>query len=71
MKVAGNRGAFFRMSRAKRLTEHEKMEIVRAAAEGVSTSELAACFGVTARAIRYVVTADAGATGAAGTIGWA
>ena len=58
-KVAGNRGAFFRMSRAKRLTEIEKMEIVREAVEGVSTSDLAARFGVTARAIRYVVAADA------------
>ena len=47
------------MSRAKRLTEIEKMEIVREAAEGVSTSDLAARFGVTARAIRYVVAADA------------
>ena len=47
------------MSRAKRLTETEKMEIVREAAEGVSTSDLAARFGVTARAIRYVVANDA------------
>ncbi|MGR3512142.1 MAG: transposase [Paracoccaceae bacterium] len=47
------------MSRAKRLTEIEKMEIVREAAEGVSTSDLAARFEVTARAIRYVVAADA------------
>ncbi|MEM6275925.1 MAG: helix-turn-helix domain-containing protein [Pseudomonadota bacterium] len=46
------------MSRAKRLSETEKMEIVRKAAEGMSTSDLAARFGVTARAIRYVVTAD-------------
>ncbi|MEM0950214.1 MAG: transposase [Pseudomonadota bacterium] len=46
------------MSRSKRLTDHEKMEIVREAAEGVSTSELSERFGVTARAIRYVVTAD-------------
>ena len=44
-KVAGNRGAFFRMSRVKRLTETEKMEIVREAAEGVSTSDLARRFG--------------------------
>ena len=58
MKVAGNRGAFFRMSRSKRLTEHEKMEIVREAAEGVSTSELGARFGVTSRAVRYVLKAD-------------
>ena len=58
MKVAGNRGAFFRMSRSKRLTEFEKMEIIREAAEGVSTSELGARFGVTSRAVRYVLTAD-------------
>jgi len=58
MKVAGNRGAFFRMSRAKRLTETEKMEIVREAAEGVSTSELAERFGVSARAVRYTLKAD-------------
>ncbi|GGE48430.1 hypothetical protein GCM10011360_39420 [Primorskyibacter flagellatus] len=59
MEMAGNRGAFFRMSRAKRLTETERMEIVREAAEGVSTSELAARFGVTPRAVRYTVKADA------------
>ena len=59
MKVAGNRGSFFRMSRTKRLTEIEKMQIVREAAEGVSTSELAARFGVTSRAVRYVLKADA------------
>ena len=58
MKVAGNRGAFFRMSRSKRLTEHEKMEIVREAAKGASTSELGARFGVTSRAVRYVLKAD-------------
>ena len=58
MKVAGNRGAFFRMSRAKRLTETEKMESVREAAEGVSTSELAERFGVSARAVRYTLKAD-------------
>ena len=58
MKVAGNRGAFFRMSRSKRLTEFEKMEIIREAAEGVSTSELGARFGVTSRAVRYVVKAN-------------
>jgi len=46
------------MSRTKRLTEAEKMEIVREAAEGVSTSVLAARFGVTARAVRYTLTAD-------------
>lgn len=47
------------MSRTKRLTEIEKMQIVREAAEGVSTSELAARFGVTSRAVRYVLKADA------------
>ncbi|KZY29835.1 transposase [Roseovarius sp. HI0049] len=47
------------MSRAKRLTEMEKMQIVREAAEGVSTSELAERFGVTSRAVRYVLKADA------------
>ncbi|NNL48989.1 MAG: helix-turn-helix domain-containing protein [Acidimicrobiia bacterium] len=47
------------MSRAKRLTETEKMQIVRQAAEGVSTSELAERFGVTSRAVRYVLKADA------------
>ena len=59
MKVAGNRGAFFRMSQAKRLTELEKMEIVRDAADGISSSVLAERFGVTSRAVRYVVRADA------------
>ena len=34
------------------------MEIVREAAEGVSTSELGARFGVTSRAVRYVLKAD-------------
>jgi transposase-like protein len=47
------------MSRTKRLTESEKMQIVREAAEGVPTSELATQFGVTARAVRYVLKADA------------
>ena len=46
------------MSRSKRLTELEKMEIVREAAEGVSTSELGERFGVTSRAVRYVLKAD-------------
>ncbi len=59
MKVAGNRGSFFRMSRAKRLTESEKMQIVREATQGVSTSNLAERFGVTSRAVRYVLKADA------------
>jgi len=58
-KVAGNRGSFFRMSRTKRLTELEKTQIVRETAEGVSTSELAARFEVTSRAVRYVLKADA------------
>ncbi|MER3355579.1 MAG: helix-turn-helix domain-containing protein [Hoeflea sp. D1-CHI-28] len=47
------------MSRAKRLSEIEKMQIVREAADGVSTSELAERFGVTSRAVRYVLKADA------------
>jgi transposase-like protein len=47
------------MSRAKRLTETEKTQIVREAAEGVSTTDLATRFGVTARAVRYVLKADA------------
>lgn len=59
MKVAGNRGAFFRMTRTKRLTETERAEIVREAADGVSTSELAERFGVTARTVRYTLKADA------------
>ena len=59
MKLAGNRGSFFRMSRAKRLTDTERMQIVREAAEGVSTSDLAERFGVTSRAVRYVLKADA------------
>ncbi|WP_058243455.1 hypothetical protein [Thalassovita autumnalis] len=47
------------MSRTKRLTEIEKMQIVREAVEGVSTSELAERFEVTSRAVRYVLKADA------------
>ena len=47
------------MSRTKRLTEIEKMQIVREAAEGVSTAELAERFEVTSRAVRYVLKADA------------
>ena len=35
------------------------MKIIREAAEGVSTSELAERFGVTSRAVRYVLKADA------------
>lgn len=47
------------MSQAKRLTELEKMEIVREAADGISSSVLAERFGVTSRAVRYVVKAEA------------
>ncbi|MEY1557870.1 helix-turn-helix domain-containing protein [Yoonia sp. R2331] len=47
------------MSRTKRLTETEKMQIVREAAQGVSTSDLAERFGVTSRAVRYILKADA------------
>ncbi|WP_108792534.1 helix-turn-helix domain-containing protein [Falsiruegeria mediterranea] len=47
------------MSQAKRLTETQRMEIVREATDGISTSELAARFGVTARAVRYILKADA------------
>ncbi len=46
------------MSRTKRLIEAERMEIVREAAQGVSTSELAARFGVTPRAIQYTLKSD-------------
>ncbi|WP_428929886.1 helix-turn-helix domain-containing protein [Marinibacterium sp. SX1] len=46
------------MTRSKRLTEAERAEIVREAAGGVSTSELAERFGVTARAVRYTLKAD-------------
>ena len=46
------------MTRTKRLSEAERMEIVREAAEGVSTSVLAARFGVTPRAIQYTLKAD-------------
>ncbi len=59
MKLAGNRGSFFRMSRSKRLTETEKTQIVREASEGVSTTDLAERFGVTSRAVRYVLKANA------------
>ncbi|MEY8880122.1 transposase [Donghicola sp. XS_ASV15] len=47
------------MSRAKRLTDAERAEIVREAGEGVGTSELAERFGVTPRAIQYTLKADA------------
>ena len=46
------------MSRAKRLTDAEKVKIIREAAEGVSTSVLAERFGVTPRAIQYTLKAD-------------
>ncbi|MBY6120442.1 helix-turn-helix domain-containing protein [Mameliella alba] len=47
------------MSRTRRLTETERAEIVRAAGEGVSTSELAKRFGITPRAVQYTLKADA------------
>ncbi|MFY0681776.1 MAG: transposase [Thalassovita sp.] len=47
------------MSRSKRLTDADRMEIVREAAEGVSTSVLAERFGVSPRAIQYTLKADA------------
>ena len=47
------------MSRSKRLTDADRMEIVREAAEGVSTSALAERFGVSPRAIQYTLKADA------------
>ncbi|KCV81130.1 transposase IS3/IS911 family protein [Actibacterium atlanticum] len=46
------------MSRAKRLTDAEKAEILREAAKGVSTSVLSERFGVTPRAIQYTLKAD-------------
>lgn len=47
------------MSRSKRLSDAERMEIVREAAEGVSISVLAERFGVSVRAIQYTLKADA------------
>ncbi|MAM24794.1 MAG: transposase [Rhodobacteraceae bacterium] len=47
------------MSQTKRLTANQKMEIVREAAEGVSTSVLSERFGVSQRAIQYTLKADA------------
>jgi transposase-like protein len=47
------------MTRSKRLTEAERLEIVREAGDGVATSELAARFGVTPRAVQYTLKADA------------
>ncbi|MFG6588993.1 transposase [Sulfitobacter sp. MOLA879] len=46
------------MSRTKRLTQTERAEIIREAAEGVGTSVLAERFGVTPRAIQYTLKAD-------------
>ncbi len=46
------------MSRSKRLTNAQRMEIVREAANGVSTSVLAERFGVTPRAVQYTVKSD-------------
>ncbi|MEM7670926.1 MAG: transposase [Pseudomonadota bacterium] len=47
------------MSQMKRLTATQKMEIVREAAEGVSTAVLSERFGVSQRAIQYTLKADA------------
>lgn len=47
------------MSRSKRLTDAQRMEIVREAAEGVTGAELAARFGVTPRTIQYTLKSDA------------
>ena len=47
------------MSRSKRLTDAQRMEIVREVANGVSTSVLAERFGVTPRAVQYTVKSDA------------
>jgi transposase-like protein len=47
------------MSRSKRLTDAQRLEIVREAASGVSTSVLAQRFGVTPRAVQYTVKSDA------------
>ena len=46
------------MSRSKRLTDADRMEIVREAAEGVSTSMLAERFGVSPRAVQYTLKSD-------------
>ena len=46
------------MSRSKRLIDAERMEIVREAADGVSTSVLAERFEVTPRAVQYTVKSD-------------
>lgn len=46
------------MTRLRRLTKLERMEIVREAAEAVSRVELAARFGVTPRTIQYTLKSD-------------
>ena len=46
------------MSRSKRLTDAERMEIVREAADGVPASVLAERFGVTPRTVQYTVKSD-------------
>ena len=46
------------MSRSKRLTDAQRMEILRDAASGVSTSVLAERFGVTPRAVQYSLKSD-------------
>ncbi|MEL6465672.1 MAG: transposase [Pseudomonadota bacterium] len=46
------------MSQSKRLTANQKMEIVREAAEGISTADLSERFGVSQRAIQYTLKAD-------------
>jgi len=47
------------MSRSKRLTNAQRMEIVREAADGVTGVELAARFEVTPRTIQYTLKSDA------------
>jgi hypothetical protein len=47
------------MSRSKRLTDAQRMEIVREAASGVATSVIAERFGVTPRAVQYTLKSDA------------
>ncbi|GGC23377.1 hypothetical protein GCM10011363_44800 [Marivita lacus] len=46
------------MSRSKRLNDAERTKIVSETANGVSTSMLAARFGVSPRAIQYILKAD-------------
>jgi DNA-binding transcriptional ArsR family regulator len=47
------------MSRSKRLTDAQRMEIVREVADGVPTSVLAERFGVTPRTVQYTLKSDA------------